>query len=320
MALMAKQIQTHLHLHVHSTIPSPNPLRLRLSKGAKTRPPLTVSALDRERSSPTEVKKESEERSSPTEVKKESEERSSPTEVKKEVEERSSPTEVKKEIERCYELVRQLGRGIVYLGSSRFPSSHPHYRLALELSREAAKLLDCTTWTGAGPGLMDAAIQGAMEAKKPVGGFKIAKEAGEWTSSNFHSYLLSHTYLTCRFFSARKHGLVDAAVRNNPSERTAVIAFPGGIGTLDEIFEILTLIQLKRIGSKLPVPFLLMNYDGYYDKLLEFLEVCESWNTVGEGEVEGIWKVCGSNFEALEYLTEFYGVSRSERNYDIGGC
>lgn len=45
---------------------------------------------------------------------------------------------------------------------------------------------------------MDAAIKGALESKKPVGGFKIAKEAGEWTSSSFHSYLSAETYYTCR--------------------------------------------------------------------------------------------------------------------------
>jgi hypothetical protein len=48
---------------------------------------------------------------------------------------------------------------------------------------------------------MDAAIQGALEADKPVGGLKIAKEAGEWTSSNFHSYLPPETYLTCRYLN-----------------------------------------------------------------------------------------------------------------------
>lgn len=60
-------------------------------------------------------------------------------------------------------------------------------------------MLDCTTWTGAGPGLMDAVIRGALQAEKPVGGFKIGKEAGEWTSSNFHPYLPPETYCTCRY-------------------------------------------------------------------------------------------------------------------------
>ena len=69
-------------------------------------------------------------------------------------------------------------------------------------SKQIARLLDCTTWTGAGPGLMDAAIQGALEADKPIGGLKIAKEAGEWTSSGFHPYLPSETYLTCRYLNA----------------------------------------------------------------------------------------------------------------------
>lgn len=230
---------------------------------------------------------------------------------------RSSPQEVREEITRCYELVRRLGRGAVYLGSSRVPPTHTHYLHAAELAREIARLLDCTTWTGAGPGLMDAAIQGALEAGKPVGGFKIAKEAGEWTTSNFHPYLPPESYLTCRFFSARKHGLVDAAVRNNNTDRTAVVALPGGVGTLDEIFEIMALIQLERIGSALPVPFLLINYDSYYTKLLEFLNDCKEWGTVAPGEVASLWKVCNGNHEALEYLAQFYNVPAGERNYRI---
>ncbi|XP_038972286.1 uncharacterized protein LOC103708110 isoform X2 [Phoenix dactylifera] len=230
---------------------------------------------------------------------------------------RTSPNEVRKEIQRCYELVHKLGRGVVYLGSSRVKSDHSHYQQAAELAREIANLLDCTTWTGVGPGLMDAAIKGALEAKKPVGGFKIARESGEWTTSNFHPYLPLETYLTCRFFSARKHGLVDAAVRNNPSDRTAVVAFPGGIGTLDEVFEILALIQLERIGSKLPIPFLLINYDSFYSKLLDFMGDCEKWGTVARGEVASLWKVCNGNLEALEYLAEFYNIPQNKMDYDI---
>ncbi|XP_026438338.1 uncharacterized protein LOC113336863 isoform X2 [Papaver somniferum] len=173
---------------------------------------------------------------------------------------------------------------------------------------EVAMLLNCTSWSGVGPGLMDAATRGALQAGKPVGGFKIAREAGEWTASNFHPYLATGTYLTCRFFSARKHGLVDAAVRRNASERTAVIALPGGIGTLDEIFEILALIQLQRIGSALPVPFILMNYDSFYSKLFEFLDECEVSGAVSKGEVASLWKICSGNSEALKYLAEFYDL------------
>ncbi|XP_057431313.1 uncharacterized protein LOC130724156 isoform X2 [Lotus japonicus] len=182
---------------------------------------------------------------------------------------------------------------------------------------EIANLLDCTTWSGAGPGLMDAVTQGALLAGKPIGGFKIGKEAGEWTASNFHPYLPSGNYLTCRFFSARKHGLVDAVVRSNSSDKTAVVALPGGVGTLDELFEILALIQLERIGSKLPVPFLLMNYDSFYSKLLDFLNVCEDWGTVSKGEVASLWKVCNSNSEALAYLADFYCISSSDTSQNV---
>ncbi|KAL1811430.1 hypothetical protein ACET3Z_021495 [Daucus carota] len=226
--------------------------------------------------------------------------------------ERTSPLQVNKEIQRCYQLINRLGRGVVYLGSSRLGDDHPHYNQSLELAREVANLLDCTSWSGVGPGLMDAVTQGALEAGKAVGGFKIAKEAGEWTATNYHPYLPSDTYLTCRFFSARKHGLVDAAVRASNSDRTAVIGLPGGIGTLDEIFEILTLIQLERIGSVHPVPFILMNYDSFYSKLLEFLDQCKDEGTVGEGEVQSLWKVCDNNLDAITYLAKFYDLPPSE--------
>ncbi|GER32423.1 cytokinin riboside 5'-monophosphatephosphoribohydrolase LOG [Striga asiatica] len=224
-------------------------------------------------------------------------------------EERTSPAEVKKEIEQCYELIQRLGRGAVYLGSSRLGPDHPHYIQAFNLAKDIANLLNCTSWSGAGPGLMDAVTKGALQSGKPVGGFKIAKEAGEWTATNFHPYLPSDSYLTCRFFSARKHGLVDAAVRVSQSEKTAVIALPGGIGTLDEAFEILALVQLERIGSTFPVPFLVMNYDSFYSNLMEFIEDCEGWGTVSSGEVASLWKVCNTNYEALAYLAEYYGTS-----------
>lgn len=107
---------------------------------------------------------------------------------------------------------------------------------------------------------------------------------------------------------------MDAVVRNDSSDKTAVVSLPGGIGTLDEVFELLTLIQLERIGSKLPVPFLLMNYDSFYSKLLEFLNDCEDWGTVSKGEVASLWKICNSNSEALAYLADFYCISSIDQS------
>jgi predicted Rossmann-fold nucleotide-binding protein len=202
---------------------------------------------------------------------------------------------------------------------------------------------------------MDTVTQGALLARKPVGGIKIGKEAGEWTASNFHPYLPSENYLTLqvihhpcfmvsvshvfssnltqpvpmvisllhsnwrfkinltayavfkfRFLFARKHRLVDVVVGNNSFDKTVVVAaLPGRVGTLDEVFEMLALIQLERIGSKLPIPFMLSNNDSFYSKLLDFLDDCENWGTVSKGEFASLWKVCNSNSEALAYLEDF---------------
>jgi len=118
-----------------------------------------------------------------------------------------------------------------------------------------------------------------------------------------------------RFFSARKHGFADAGVRDNQADRTAFVSLPGGVGTLDEIFEISTLIQLQRLGSAYPVPLLVLNYDGFFTGLLQFLKSCQEWGTVSAGELDALWKVCNTNLEALEYLADFYGISESDRLY-----
>ena len=125
-----------------------------------------------------------------------------------------------------------------------------------------------------------------------------------------HPYLKEEQYATCSFFSARKHGLVDAGVRNGKDDvKTAFFCLPGGIGTLDEFFEILALYQLRRIGSEERVPFMIMNYDGVFDKLLEFItESCVEHGLVNKGEMEEHLKVCSTNNEALEYLKQFYAL------------
>ena len=70
--------------------------------------------------------------------------------------------------------------------------------LAFSDGLQIANLLNCTSWSGVGLGLMHTATKGALEVGKSVGGLKIGKEADEGTASNFHLCLPSETYLTCR--------------------------------------------------------------------------------------------------------------------------
>jgi predicted Rossmann-fold nucleotide-binding protein len=221
---------------------------------------------------------------------------------------RESPEAVAAEMRACYDVVERMGRGAVYLGSARVPEDHPHFAAARALARDVAETYDCTTWSGLGAGMMEAVTRGGMDAGKPVAGFMILLEAGgARQASRKHPYLPPETYHTASFFSARKHGLVDAGVRVEENSRTAFFALPGGVGTLDEIFEVLALFQLKRMGSNFPVPFVIMNYDGCFDGLLKFLETdMVQYGSLRDNELETHWRACSTNEEALAYLREFY--------------
>ncbi len=87
---------------------------------------------------------------------------------------------------------------------------------------------------------------GAQFIKAPVGGIRISREAG--TTVRTASYLPADCAVFCRFLSSRKVALVDCGVRAKESDQTAYIFLPGGLGTMDELFEIMTLVQLKKLG------------------------------------------------------------------------
>ncbi len=73
---------------------------------------------------------------------------------------RDSASAVQKEMLEAYALIERLGRGVVYYGSARLKSTSAHWDRARTLGRDVAKLLGCTTWSGGGPGMMEAATIG----------------------------------------------------------------------------------------------------------------------------------------------------------------
>ncbi len=146
-----------------------------------------------------------------------------------------------------------VGPCVTVFGSARFDEDHPYYALARDVGQRLARA-KLTVVTGGGPGIMEAANRGAREA----GGKSIGLQIQLPTEPQPNPYV--DRFVSFRYFFVRKVMLVKYS--------QAFIILPGGFGTLDELFEALTLIQTKKI-KRLKV--VLMGLD-YWRPLLDFIE------------------------------------------------
>jgi uncharacterized protein (TIGR00730 family) len=136
------------------------------------------------------------------------------------------------ELERGFAALAKVRRGVSVFGSARIAPDHPHYALA----RETARLLGearMAIITGGGPGVMEAANRGARDAGALSVGLNIELPF-EQAANRFQDIELHFHY-----FFTRKVMFVRYA--------NAYVVFPGGFGTLDELFEALVLIQTHKI-------------------------------------------------------------------------
>ena len=132
---------------------------------------------------------------------------------------------------------------ILVMGSTRAARRHPYYAVAREFGRLVARDGSAALMTGGGPGIMEAANRGAFEA----GGLSIGLNVELPQRQIPNRYLTPGLCLTFRYFALRKlHFLLRAR---------AFVAFPGGFGTFDELFETLTLVQCGKIA---PMPIVLV--------------------------------------------------------------
>ena len=136
--------------------------------------------------------------------------------------------------------LRGVGPCVTVFGSARTPASHPHYRIGQEVGRRLAEL-GFAVMTGGGPGLMEAANRGAKEA----GGRSIGCNIRLPVEQDSNPYV--DRSITCHHFFVRKVLLFRYAC--------GFVALPGGVGTMDEVFEALALVQTGKIE---PVPIVLI--------------------------------------------------------------
>ena len=132
---------------------------------------------------------------------------------------------------------------ILVMGSTRASRRHPCYSVAREFGALVAADGRAALMTGGGPGIMEAANRGALEA----GGVSIGLNIDLPTPQTPNRYLTPGLSLHFRYFALRKlHFMLRAR---------AMVAFPGGYGTFDELFETLTLVQTHKVR---PMPVVLV--------------------------------------------------------------
>jgi uncharacterized protein (TIGR00730 family) len=176
-----------------------------------------------------------------------------------------------------------ITRGVAVFGSARTPPVHPQYKAAQETAALLARA-GFAVITGGGPGIMEAANRGAFEA----GGVSIGCNIELPFEQKANPYLTRT--LTFKYFFVRKTMFVKYS--------TAFIIFPGGFGTLDELFESLTLIQTRKIRN-FPVVLFGSEYWAGMMKWIEDLMLKEG--KITEADVR-LLHVTDSPEEAVEIV------------------
>jgi uncharacterized protein (TIGR00730 family) len=165
-------------------------------------------------------------------------------------------------------LLAELPRAVSVFGSARTPRDHPHYAAGVELG-EALARAGYAVITGGGPGAMEAANRGCSEAGGLSVGLGIElpfeQELNEWVDLG----------ISFRYFFVRKTMFVKYA--------QAFVILPGGFGTLDELFEALTLVQTRKV-TRFPV---ILFGSAYWSGLVQWIrDTMLAQGTVSEKDLD----------------------------------
>jgi len=161
-----------------------------------------------------------------------------------------------------------IGPCITVFGSARFKEGHRYYELARQVGYRLAADLGLTVMTGGGPGVMEAANRGAREA----GGRSVGCNILLPHEQHHNPYL--DKFVTIRYFFVRKVLLVKYSY--------AFVILPGGFGTMDELFETLTLVQTKTIEH---FPIVVMGMD-YFRDLQAYMQFMASEGTISPEDLD----------------------------------
>ncbi len=193
---------------------------------------------------------------------------------------------IQKEFNDGFQFLYPFKKEISIFGSARFKEDHKYYVMARDLAKQLGEE-GYTIITGGGPGIMEAANRGAQEAGAPSVGLNIEL----LMEQRVNPYVDEDKSLGFHYFFSRKVMLSAAS--------QAYVAFPGGFGTLDELFEMITLIQTKKMEA---VPIVLVGSE-FWKPLVDWIisEMRDDEETISPKDID-IFKLVESNEEAMEIL------------------
>ncbi len=185
-----------------------------------------------------------------------------------------------------FETLSQVGPAVTIFGSARTPSTDPYYQAATTIARELAQN-HLAVITGGGPGIMAAANRGAAEGK--------GKSVGLNIELPFEQKGNRYTNVPLRFhyFFSRKVCFVKYSI--------AFVYMPGGFGTLDEFFELLTLAQTQRIPR---FPIILFGRE-YWTGLVRWMKsVLVKQNMIKPGDMD-LFFITDDPQEAVDRILQY---------------
>lgn len=197
-----------------------------------------------------------------------------------------------------YDKLLRIGPCISVFGSARLKPESKYYEMAVK----TAELITDNGFgviTGGGPGIMEAGNKGAHNrGGKSVGlGIELPFEQGT------NDYVHPKYEINFKYFFVRKVMFVKYA--------QAFIVFPGGFGTLDELFETLTLIQTNKIKR---IPIVLVGSE-YWNGLLDWVKnQLINDGLISPGDVD-LFFVTDDHEEAVRYVCDFYKIQKPEPNF-----
>ncbi len=188
-----------------------------------------------------------------------------------------------------FELLPRVYPAVTVFGSSRISPDHPDYKKAEQLGKLLVKA-GFSVITGGGPGIMEAANKGAFEA----GGYSVGLNIRLPLEQEPNSY--TNLKLEFKYFFVRKVMMAKYSV--------AFVFFPGGYGTLDEMFEVLTLVQTKKIK---PIPIVLID-NNFWSPLYKWMaEHLVTSNRISYKDIE-LFRIFDTPEETVEYIKEYLWI------------